>query len=57
MIRPATDADAAAIRAVQIQSWREAYRGIVPDSYLDALDPEFAEWRRNIASGLGVFVA
>jgi len=57
MIRAATDADAAAIRSVQVRSWRETYRGIVPDSHLDALDPDPAEWRRNIAFRTGVFVA
>jgi GNAT superfamily N-acetyltransferase len=57
MIRPATEADAAAIRAVQVQSWRETYRGIVPDSHLDTLDPTPSQWLRNIVAGLGVQVA
>lgn len=39
-IRPATDADAEAIAAITVAGWRVAYRGIVPDARLDALDPE-----------------
>ncbi|MGH2953289.1 MAG: GNAT family N-acetyltransferase [Solirubrobacterales bacterium] len=31
MVRPATAADAAAIAAVAVRSWREGYRGIVPE--------------------------
>ncbi len=57
MIQTATDADAAAIRAVQVQSWRETYPGIVPAAYLAALDATPTEWQHNIASGLGVLVA
>lgn len=57
MIRPATAVDAMAIRAVQVQSWRETYRGIVPDAYLATLDTTPTEWQRNIAEGLGVLVA
>ena len=37
MIREATPADAWAIAEVHIQSWRESYRGIVPDEALAAL--------------------
>lgn len=38
IIRPATPADAARIATVHIASWQEAYRGVVPDDYLAALD-------------------
>lgn len=34
-IRPATAADAAAIAGLHQRSWRSAYRGLLPDSYLD----------------------
>ncbi len=39
-IRPATPADAAALARVHIDAWRAAYRGLVPDTYLAALDYE-----------------
>jgi ribosomal protein S18 acetylase RimI-like enzyme len=38
-IRQATAADAPAIADLLVDCWRTAYRGIVSDSYLDALDP------------------
>ena len=40
IIRQATQKDAHAIATVQVSSWRAAYRGIVPDRHLDALDSE-----------------
>jgi GNAT superfamily N-acetyltransferase len=39
LIRPATDADAAAISAVQRASWLAAYRGIIETSLLDRVLP------------------
>jgi GNAT superfamily N-acetyltransferase len=39
-IRDATPDDAAACAAVHVASWQVAYRGMVPDDYLDALRPE-----------------
>lgn len=61
-IRPATPADAERIAAVHIASWREAYRGVVPDEYLASLDePSRAErWRDTLAAldrGHAVWVA
>ncbi|MCC2335625.1 GNAT family N-acetyltransferase [Cellulomonas wangsupingiae] len=52
-IRPATTDDAAAIAAVHIRSWQEAYAGIVPDDYLRSLDPaQRAErWAQRLAQG------
>jgi ribosomal protein S18 acetylase RimI-like enzyme len=46
-IRPAGLADARAIARVHVTSWRETYRGLVTDSYLDALDVDEREtgWR------------
>lgn len=34
-IRPATLADAGAIAALHTANWQDAYRGIMPDAYLD----------------------
>lgn len=42
VIRCANIEDAAGIARVRAESWRAAYRGIVPDEYLDAID--VAEW-------------
>ncbi|HXC55592.1 MAG TPA: GNAT family N-acetyltransferase [Rhizomicrobium sp.] len=52
IIRPATPADARAIAAVRVTSWRATYRGVVPDSYLDAMTPEESQdgWRA-VAAG------
>lgn len=38
-VRPATLADAAEIARVQTASWQSSYRGILPDSILDTMDP------------------
>lgn len=38
MIRYAEASDAAGLADVHISSWRSAYRGIFPDSFLDGLD-------------------
>jgi GNAT superfamily N-acetyltransferase len=51
-IRPALPQDARAIAEVRVASWRATYRGVVPDSYLDALTPEESEDRwRAVATG------
>lgn len=49
-IRRATSEDAAAIASVRIDTWRSAYRGILPDALLDGLDPvdSTASWRRGL---------
>jgi RimJ/RimL family protein N-acetyltransferase len=39
IVRPATGADALAIATVHVRSWQAAYRGLLPQSYLDELDP------------------
>jgi GNAT superfamily N-acetyltransferase len=62
VVRTAVVADAAAIAAVHVASWRSAYRGIVPDSVLDRLDVEKRTegWRaglRDAADGDLVAVA
>jgi GNAT superfamily N-acetyltransferase len=38
-VRPATLDDATEIARVQTQSWQSSYRGILPDSILDTMDP------------------
>ena len=52
VIRYADISDAAGIGKVHAESWRSAYRGIVRDEYLDAIDVD--EWserqRRNMAA-------
>ena len=51
-IRNATAADAESIATVQIQSWRETYRGLLADTVLDDLRHEDRAglWKRIIAS-------
>jgi hypothetical protein len=36
-LRRATPEDAAALAAVEVSCWRAAYRGLIPDAYLDGL--------------------
>lgn len=40
LLRPAEPADALAVARVHVRSWQAAYRGLLPDSYLDSLRPE-----------------
>jgi ribosomal protein S18 acetylase RimI-like enzyme len=49
-VRPATVADAPAIGRVHVRAWRAAYRGHMPDEYLDGLRPEerAAYWREAL---------
>jgi GNAT superfamily N-acetyltransferase len=62
-VRRAELGDAAAIALVQVWSWRDTYRGLVPQSYLDELDPEKRRdmWERGLAAsrwpGSGTLVA
>src|SRR5215510_4746121 len=37
VVRPARSEDAAAIGSIHVRAWQVGYRGIAPDSYLDAL--------------------
>ncbi|HUM13042.1 MAG TPA: GNAT family N-acetyltransferase [Myxococcaceae bacterium] len=50
-IRQATSGDAPAIARVQVLTWQQTYRGILPDSFLDALDVERSaeSWRAVVA--------
>ena len=38
-LRPALPSDARDVAAVHVRSWQSAYRGLLPDEYLDGLDP------------------
>lgn len=57
-IRSAVTADVPGIAHVQISTWRATYRGLVPDAYLDALDPAIQEdyWRSLLSANDGDFV-
>jgi ribosomal protein S18 acetylase RimI-like enzyme len=50
-IRPATVTDASGIALVHVDTWRTAYRGMIPDGYLDSLSYERRGdfWQRSIA--------
>jgi ribosomal protein S18 acetylase RimI-like enzyme len=48
-LRTAQPADAAAVAAVHVRSWQVAYRGLLPDEYLDALRPEDRAQRYTFA--------
>jgi GNAT superfamily N-acetyltransferase len=62
-VRPAQPSDAAGISEVQVRSWQDAYRGLLPQDHLDALDVDGrrAVWRRILAATdwprTGAFVA
>lgn len=49
-LRRATPADAAALAAVEVTGWRTAYRGLMPDVFLDALSEaeKTADWHANL---------
>lgn len=50
-IRPATITDATAIADVHVRSWQAAYRGMMPQDYLDRLEPadRLPRWQRLLA--------
>jgi len=53
MVRPATLDDAAEIARVHVATWRSAYRGLLPDDFLDSLgEASYTErWKRVIGEG------
>ncbi len=58
--RHATREDSRRIAEIQVAGWKAAYRGMIPDDYLDALAPEkrHSFWDQAIRDGLGeIFVA
>jgi GNAT superfamily N-acetyltransferase len=50
LARPAGPADAEAIGAIHVRAWQAAYRGVMPDAYLDGLQAEdrAAIWRPSL---------
>ena len=52
LIREAKESDAAEIAKVQVDTWQQTYRGIVPDNYLNSLTCENKEqyWREFLVS-------
>jgi GNAT superfamily N-acetyltransferase len=51
LVRPAEVDDAVAIARVHVETWRTAYRGLLPDDFLASLDePMYSErWQRTLA--------
>lgn len=49
-IRRATPQDAASLAAVEVTSWRTAYRGLMPDAFLDRLSEaeKTTAWQQNL---------
>jgi ribosomal protein S18 acetylase RimI-like enzyme len=49
-VRAATPGDAAAIATIHVESWRTAYRGIIPQALLDSLqhEPRRAYWQSKL---------
>ena len=57
-IRRATISDAARIAATHVRSWQSAYRGLIPQDYLDSLDPaQRLAWRQQILASVDWSVA
>ncbi len=52
VVRPAQPADAPAIAQLRIDSWRATYRGMIPNTYLDAMqvDDSAALWHRVLSA-------
>lgn len=50
VIFPAGPGDAAGLARVHIESWRETYRGLLPQAYLAAMDPRIhaRRWRSQL---------
>jgi ribosomal protein S18 acetylase RimI-like enzyme len=51
VIRAARVEDASQIAVVHVRSWQGAYRGLLPQAYLDGLDPaqRVGRWERSLA--------
>jgi ribosomal protein S18 acetylase RimI-like enzyme len=51
-IRPASVDDADAIGEVHVRAWQSAYRGVMPDDYLDGLQPHehATRWREHLVA-------
>ncbi len=57
LLRPAQPEDAEAIERVRSAGWRAAYRGIMPDAYLDEYHGNAEHRRRRIVEGQSVNLA
>lgn len=55
VIRAARVADAPQIAVVHVLSWQGAYRGLLPQAYLDGLDPaqRVGRWERSLSEANG----
>jgi ribosomal protein S18 acetylase RimI-like enzyme len=51
IIRPARPEEGPLVAAIRVASWRSAYRGIVPDSFLANMDPNETQWSKVAAGG------
>lgn len=49
-LRPAEPEDALAVARVHVRSWQAAYKGLLPDDYLDQLRPEDRASKYDFAS-------
>jgi GNAT superfamily N-acetyltransferase len=51
LIREAVEADANAMGHLHVRAWQSAYRGVMPDEYLDSLRPDdrIAMWQGRIS--------
>ena len=50
LVRAAESADAMSVARVHVRSWQAAYRGLLPDQYLDQLRPEDRAQRYDFAT-------
>ncbi|MFD8250941.1 GNAT family N-acetyltransferase [Streptomyces werraensis] len=57
-IRPMTADDSAGVAAIRVRGWQYAYRGMIPQAYLDAMDvaAEAEKQRARLAAGDGSVV-
>jgi GNAT superfamily N-acetyltransferase len=58
-VREALGEDAEAIERIRIRGWQAAYRGIFPDEFLEALEPDWTRWARRLAQmpdGWSIFI-
>jgi ribosomal protein S18 acetylase RimI-like enzyme len=58
-IRAARIEDARQIAVIHVQSWQGAYRGLLPQAYLDGLQPaqRVGRWERSISEADGITAA
>jgi ribosomal protein S18 acetylase RimI-like enzyme len=52
VLRPCTVVDAEAVERLRVSGWKAAYRGLVPDSFLDGM-PADVERRRQLMASRG----